>query len=51
MDAYCSRNGYPLSSVRFVYEGETIKETDTPELLDMEDNDEIDALVEQRGGC
>ena len=50
MDTYCNRNGYPSSSVRFLYEGETIKETDTPETLRMNDNDEIDAMIEQHGG-
>ena len=50
MDAYCNRNGYPITSVRFIYEGESIKDTDTPESLKMEDNDEIDARIEQHGG-
>ena len=50
MDAYCNRNGYPITSVRFIYEGESIKDTDTPESLKMEDNDEIDAMIEQHGG-
>ena len=51
MDAYCNRNGYPITSVRFIYEGESIKDSDTPESLKMEDNDEIDAMIEQHGGC
>ena len=50
MDAYCNRNGYPITSVRFIYEGESIKDSDTPESLKMEDNDEIDAMIEQHGG-
>lgn len=40
-----------MSSVRFLYESENVKETDTPESLKMEDNDEIDALIEQHGGA
>lgn len=50
METYCSRQGFPLTSVRFIYEGEIIKETDTPESLKMEDNDELDAMIEQHGG-
>ena len=51
MDNYCTRQGYMPTSVRFIYEGETIKESDTPETLNMEDGDEIDAMIEQQGGC
>ena len=29
---YCNRNGYSSSSVRFLYEGESIKKSDTPEI-------------------
>ncbi len=36
--------------MRFLYDGERIKETDTPEILKMTDGDEIDAMVEQHGG-
>ena len=50
METYCSRHGFQPESVRFIYEGEVIKETDTPEILKMENNDEIDAVVEQHGG-
>ncbi len=32
IDTYCNRNGYSSSSVRFLYEGESIKESDTPEI-------------------
>ena len=51
METYCSRQGFPVSSVRFLYESESLKETDTPESLKMEENDEIDALIEQHGGA
>jgi len=50
IDSYCQRNGYHSKSVRFIYEGERIKETDTPAALGMEDGDEIDAMIEQHGG-
>ena len=50
MQTYCARNGYPQNSVRFLYEGEEIRETDTPEGLKMEEGDMIETMVAQRGG-
>ena len=35
---------------RFIFDGERVKEDDTPESLEMENGDEIDAMVEQTGG-
>lgn len=51
METYCNRNGFPKDSVRFVFEGNTIKDNDTPESLKMNEGDEVDALIEQHGGC
>ena len=31
MNAYCSRQGKALSTLRFLYDGERISENDTPE--------------------
>ena len=50
MDAYCSRVGKEPGSIRFLFDGERIQPTSTPENLEMEDEDEIDAMVEQHGG-
>jgi small ubiquitin-related modifier len=50
MNAYCSRVGKDPSTVRFLFDGERIQPEATPEQLDMEDEDEIDAMVEQHGG-
>ncbi|KAF4656406.1 Small ubiquitin- modifier 1 [Perkinsus chesapeaki] len=50
MDAYCTREGLPTDGVRFLYDGERINRDQTPQELDMQDQDEIDALVEQTGG-
>lgn len=36
---------------RFQYEGNRVMPDQTPDELDMEDNDQIDALVEQQGGA
>jgi len=50
MEAYCSRNGVNPSTVRFLFDGQRIQETNTPNDLNLEDNDQIDAMVEQTGG-
>jgi small ubiquitin-related modifier len=50
MDAYCQREGLPTDGVRFLYDGERLGREQTPGELEMEEGDEIDALVEQTGG-
>ena len=50
MEAYCSRNGVNPTTVRFLFDGQRIQDTDTPTDLSLEDNDQIDAMVEQTGG-
>lgn len=50
MENYCMRQGYPLSSVRFIFEGNIVKPADTPLSLQMENDEEIDAMIEQHGG-
>lgn len=42
MDAYCTREGLPADGVRFLYDGERINRDNTPQELDMQDQDEID---------
>jgi len=37
-------------SVRFMYEGNSLSLSSTPESLSMEDGDEIDAFLAQIGG-
>lgn len=51
MDAYCQRQGLSNNQCRFIFDGERIKEDDTPSTLEMENGDEIDVMVEQTGGC
>ncbi|OZJ04270.1 Ubiquitin-like protein pmt3/smt3 [Bifiguratus adelaidae] len=51
MDAYCERQGKATSSVRFLYDGQRIQPTNTPNDLEMEDGDSIDVMVEQIGGA
>jgi len=50
MDAYCQRQGKSLTTVRFLYDGERISPDQTPEQLEMEDEDTIDVMIEQIGG-
>ncbi|KAJ3071233.1 Small ubiquitin- modifier 1 [Podochytrium sp. JEL0797] len=49
-DAYAAKQGVNKASVRFNYEGNRIRETDTPASLGLEDGDVIDATTEQIGG-
>ncbi|KAI0631419.1 small ubiquitin-like modifier [Trametes polyzona] len=48
--AYANKVGKDVNSIRFLYDGNRINDDDTPASLDMEDNDAIDAMVEQVGG-
>ena len=50
MDAYCQRQGLASNQCRFIFDGERIKDDDTPDNLEMENGDEIDVMVEQTGG-
>lgn len=50
MDIYCSRINIPRLSCRFIYDGETIRDSDTVNSLGINEGDEIDAMVEQHGG-
>lgn len=50
MDAYCSRNGVIPTTVRFLFDGNRIRESDTPNDLQLQNDDQIDAMVEQIGG-
>jgi small ubiquitin-related modifier len=46
MDAYCARQAISPNTVRFLFDGERLQESATPKDLEMEDGDEIDAMVE-----
>lgn len=48
--AYCDKKGISSASVRFLFDGQRLNPDDTPEKLQMEDDDVIDALLEQVGG-
>lgn len=51
MDAFAKRQGREMDSLRFLYDGVRIQPDQTPDDLDMEDNDIIEAHREQIGGC
>ncbi|KAF8829740.1 hypothetical protein HHX47_DHR2000080 [Lentinula edodes] len=48
--AYATKVGKEPHTIRFLYDGARINDSDTPESLEMEDNDTIDVMVEQVGG-
>ena len=48
---FCSRHGYPETAVKFLYDTLEVKDDDTPETLNMADNDLIETMIHQRGGC
>ncbi len=50
INAYCGRQAISVSSVRFLYDGQRIDQDQTPSDLGMEDNDIIDAVLQQTGG-
>lgn len=50
MSAYCDRLKIVMSTIRFVFDGTRIRETDTPKSMDMEDGDTIEVFSQQSGG-
>ncbi|KAK9474784.1 ubiquitin-related domain-containing protein [Dipodascopsis tothii] len=51
IDTFCERQGKSRSSVRFLYDGERVNESDTPDALGMQDGDTLEVHQEQIGGC
>jgi small ubiquitin-related modifier len=49
-ETYASRRGVQANSLRFLLDGERIEEDQTPKMLELEDQDQIDCLLEQTGG-
>ena len=50
MDAYCKKLGLSKQVVRFTFDGNRLREQDTPKACGIEDGDEIDVFQEQQGG-
>jgi len=51
MDAFCDRQGKMPSTVRFLFDGQRVNATDSPDSLDMADGDTLEVHQEQIGGC
>ncbi|KAK3996458.1 ubiquitin-related domain-containing protein [Cladorrhinum sp. PSN332] len=50
MSAFCERQGKSVTSVRFLFEGQRVQPTDTPDTLEMQDGDCLEVHQEQVGG-
>nr|VDD32119.1 unnamed protein product [Brassica oleracea] len=50
MNAYCDRQSVDLNAIAFLFDGRRLRAEQTPDELDMEDGDEIDAMLHQTGG-
>ncbi|KAJ7961538.1 Small ubiquitin-related modifier [Quillaja saponaria] len=50
MTAYCDRQSVDLNSIAFLFDGRRLRAEQTPDELEMEDADEIDAMLHQTGG-
>ncbi|NXH24356.1 SUMO3 protein, partial [Myiagra hebetior] len=50
MKAYCCRQGFTMRQVMFLFDGQPIKEADTPAQLELEDEDTIEVYQQQTGG-
>lgn len=50
MSAYCERQSVDPNSIVFLFDGNRLRADQTPAELEMEDGDEIDAMLHQTGG-
>ena len=48
--AYGQRKGVQFQSLRFLIDGKRIENDETPKMLELEDQDQIDCMIEQTGG-
>jgi small ubiquitin-related modifier len=51
MNAYSDQQSIELNTIVFLYDGRQFKAEQTPDELEMEDEDEIDAMLLQLGGA
>ena len=49
-DAYAQRKGIASNSLKFMLDGERIQADNTPKMLELEDQDQIDVQIDQIGG-
>uniref|UniRef100_A0A2K5TL95 Small ubiquitin-related modifier 1 n=1 Tax=Macaca fascicularis TaxID=9541 RepID=A0A2K5TL95_MACFA len=50
LESYCQRQGVPMNSIRYLFEGQRIADNHTPKELGMEEEDVIEVYQEQTGG-
>uniref|UniRef100_A0A0V0HHD5 Small ubiquitin-related modifier n=1 Tax=Solanum chacoense TaxID=4108 RepID=A0A0V0HHD5_SOLCH len=50
MNAYCDRQSVDMNSIAFLFDGRRLRAEQTPDELEMEEGDEIDAMLHQTGG-
>ncbi|KAJ0768643.1 putative Ubiquitin-like domain-containing protein [Helianthus annuus] len=50
MNAYCDRQSVELNAIAFLFDGRRLRAEQTPDELEMEEGDEIDAMLHQTGG-
>ncbi|CAA2984755.1 small ubiquitin-related modifier 1-like isoform X3 [Olea europaea var. sylvestris] len=50
MNAYCDRQSVEFNSIAFLFDGRRLRGEQTPDELEMEEGDEIDAMLHQTGG-
>lgn len=46
-DTYAQRKGIQVNSLRFLLDGEKIGPDQTPKMLELDDQDQIDCMLEQ----
>jgi small ubiquitin-related modifier len=49
-ETYAQRKGVQAASLRFLLDGERILDDQTPKMLELDDQDQIDCMLEQTGG-
>lgn len=49
-EAYASRRGLAVDSLRFAVDGDRVQADHSPKMLELEENDQIDVLLQQTGG-
>lgn len=49
-ETYATRKGVQVNSLRFLLDGDRITPDQTPKMLELEDQDQIDCVLEQTGG-
>lgn len=50
MEAYCDKQGKQFGTVRFIFEGTRLSANNTAEEVGLENDDIIEAKIEQTGG-